>query len=332
MIGVLDGAIDIANEHYAIFPVHISRRVNTTGDEDVIQCTCGKLGCTGKHPSVASFSKESTSDINRIRSFGSRWEFRGIGVHLRKCYSWVLDIDAPEGYSELKLLTDKYGELPETRTVKTGGGGMHYYFAGWVDKINSGKLADHIDVKGNVGDAYVVAPPTIHHSGNRYEYLNRCKPVDAPQWLVDLVVSKTHRIGGGLNASAEQLTLRKQYEIPIEKLLSSQQMGKLQTSGDMLRGDHPGHGSKNHRNFTIDRTTNRWFCNRCESYGGLFELAAILGGICKCEDFPRNKETDIIPTLQGRKFRDAVQYCIGVGIDPEDLKTHISGGKYARTH
>ena len=327
---VLSEAILLSDEHYAIFPVHISRKINTTGMVQPIQCTCGVEGCTGKHPAVKSFSNESTTDITRIRNFGAKWENRGIGIHLRKCYCWVMDIDAPEGYDELKAITDKYGELPETRTVQTGGGGMHYYFAGWVDKINSGKLADHIDIKGNVGDAYVVAPPTIHHSGNKYGYLNRCSPTDAPEWLVNLVVSKTYSKGSATPLSKEVIESRMQYEIPLEKLLTESQLSKLKPSGVMLRGDHPLHGSTNHRNFTIDRSINRWFCNRCETYGGLFELASILGGVCKCEEFKRNASEIMIPPLQGKKFKRAVQYCIDSGIDPEDLKFHISGGKYAR--
>lgn len=328
---VLNEAISLAREHYAIFPVHIAKTIRGISGTDDTLCTCGMSGCTGKHPAVKSFSIESTTDLQRINDYGQRWEYKGIGIHLRKCYCWVVDVDAPEGYSELKEITDEHGELPETRTVKTGGGGMHYYFAGWVDKINSGKLAEHIDIKGNVGDAYVVAPPTLHHSGNRYDYINRINPSQAPEWLTDLVVSKTYGRNKSVSPlSKEQMETRLQHEIPLERLLKQEHLSRLQVCGDMLRGDHPVHGSKNHRNFTIDKTTNRWFCNRCESYGGFFELAAVLAGICNCKDFPRNGDNDLIRPLQGKKFVSAVQYCLDNGIDEEDLKTHISRGKYAR--
>lgn len=327
---VLSEAISLVREHYTIFPIHISKQITSSTAEQIFLCTCGKIGCLGKHPDVISFSTDSTTDIKRISRYGNKWETRGIAIHLRKCYCWVVDVDAPKGYEELKSITDEYGELPETRTVRTGGGGVHYYFSGWIDKISSGKLAEHIDIKGNVGDAYVVAPPTMHHSGNRYEYINRRKPVDAPEWLVNLVLSKMHTKTNSPPVSKEQLETRKHYEIPIERLLSPVQYSKLTYSGDMLRGDHPSHGSKNHRNFTIDRSTNRWFCNRCESYGGFFELASILAGICKCKDFPRNREDVYIPPLQGKKFLKTLQYCIDSGIDTEDLKFHISRGKYVR--
>jgi hypothetical protein len=330
LISVLSEAISLAKEGYFIFPVHISRRIHTTGPEDVFHCTCGTINCNGKHPSVNSFSSESTSDITRISNYNGRWENRGIGIHLRKSYCWVVDVDAPEGLYELKQILDSNGSLPNTRVVVTGGGGLHYYFAGWIDKINSGKLADHIDIKGNVGDAYVVAPPTLHSSGSRYGYINRCNPSDAPDWLVDLVVSKTYRRMNAVRLSQSSKDSRVGYEIPIELLLSSTQLSNLKPCGDMLRGDHPQHGSKNHRNFTIDKSINRWFCNRCESYGGLFELAAILGGIANCEDFKRNSNDIGIPSLQGKKFVKAVQYCLDSGIDPEDIKIHLSRGKYVR--
>jgi hypothetical protein len=320
---VLDEAVSLAREHYAIFPVHIAKTIRGGSDGDTTLCTCGVSGCNGKHPAVKSFSNDSTTDLQKIHNYGQRWEYKGIGIHLKKCYCWVVDVDAPEGYEELQAITEEH--------VKTGGNGMHYYFAGWVDKINSGKLASHIDIKGNVGDAYVVAPPTMHHSGNRYQYINRINPAQAPDWLIDLVISKTYSRCSTLHpVSKEIIETRLQYEIPLERLLKSEQISKLQKCGDMLRGDHPIHGSKNHRNFTIDKTTNRWFCNRCESYGGFFELAAILAGVCDCKDFPRNRSPDIISTLNGKKFVSTVQYCLDNGIDEDDIKVHISRGKYAR--
>ena len=56
-------------------------------------------------------------------------------------------------------------------TVKTGGGGRHLYFQYPKDgtevrnRVKVGGLS--IDVRGING--YVIAPPSNHHSGNRYE-------------------------------------------------------------------------------------------------------------------------------------------------------------------
>ncbi len=321
-------ALALAREGYSVFPVHKS--VDCGG---YFLCTCGQVNCKGKHPAI-EFSKDNTTSIDRITRYEQHtgWGNRGIGIHCGKSYCWVLDIDGEKGKAELKEITDKYGELPITRTVKTGGDGLHYYFAGWCDKIHSGKLSENIDIKGNATHAYVVAPPTKHYSGNRYEYLNRCPPVDGPEWLISLVNARTFNgnAAGSHTLSEEKVLARRQYEVPITRLLSKEQAALLHQEGSTLRGTNPAHGSKNRRNFAIDLTVNRWFCNRCEATGGLFELAAMLAGICKCDEFKRVKTDGSTPALRGKKFIQAVQFCLDAGIDAEDLKVHLSGGAYVR--
>lgn len=76
----------------------------------------------------------------------------------------VVDIDAKSGGLE----TIKEMHLPVTWSVKTGGGGWHYYYkyselAGTTAGIYQG-----IDIRSDGGQ--VVAPPSMHESGNRYEW------------------------------------------------------------------------------------------------------------------------------------------------------------------
>ena len=328
---IYEEALALIKEGYSPFPMHVARRLE---DKKTYLCTCGRSGtigtgsseniCKGKHPVVAF------SEWDGTEQFGTRWENYGIGIHTGKSHCWVLDIDGDAGFKELKELTNTYGELPETRTVLTGSGGHHYYFAAWVDKVSSGFLSDNIHIKGNVGHAYVVAPPSKHHSGNKYQYIIRRSPVDAPDWLLKLVQEKIPCGGNGTPLSIEQIKERLKYEVPIILLLSKDHKKSLHMEGTTIRGSHPSHGSTTKRNFTIDTKTNRWFCTRHHSHGGLFELASILSGICECNDFSRNGEEISIPVLQGKKFKDAVQYCLDVGITAEDLKVHISRGKYDR--
>ena len=292
--------------------MHTARRLSEGGT----LCTCGTYNCEGKHPRL-SFSNSATSHKETVDSWYncSREPPYGIAVHLGKSYAWVLDIDGEEGTEELSELLEKNGNLPETRVVASGSGtGAHYYFAGWVDKIHSGSLSKNIHIKGNAENAYVVAPPTLHVSGNRYQYLKRIAPFDAPRWLLDLVNNKTYSQAPKL--SPDQLASRKNTEVSLSKLLSKEMTSSLHVEGSILRGSHPVHGSRTKRNFSIDCETNRWYCNRCKSYGGLFELAAMISGICKCEDFKRRVDDEIyIRPLQGKKFLAAIQFCIDSGID-----------------
>jgi hypothetical protein len=96
----------------------------------------------------------------------------------------VLDIDGG-GADTLHELEREHGPLPATPTVKTGGG-QHYYLATEGLVANSaGRIGRGIDVRGDGG--YVVAPPSIHPSGRRYEWDVHPDDVPlaaAPDWVV----------------------------------------------------------------------------------------------------------------------------------------------------
>lgn len=96
----------------------------------------------------------------------------------------VLDVDGPKGREALAGLA-----LPPTPTVMTGKG-WHYYFAypQGARVGNAVGLLPGVDVRGDGG--YVVAPPSIHPSGRRYEWADGLSPedvplADCPAWLLE---------------------------------------------------------------------------------------------------------------------------------------------------
>lgn len=73
--------------------------------------------------------------------------------------------------------------LPPTAVAKTGGGGWHYYYrypAGGVG--NKTKILELTDIRGHHG--YVVAPPSLHASGTRYEWQSRQELAEFPPSLL----------------------------------------------------------------------------------------------------------------------------------------------------
>ena len=77
-------------------------------------------------------------------------------------------------------------DIPETPTVKTGGGGWHYYFKHPENtKLqNVIRIKPKMDFKADGG--YVIAPPSQHKSGIRYEWLvgfEKAQLADIPTWL-----------------------------------------------------------------------------------------------------------------------------------------------------
>ena len=84
-----------------------------------------------------------------------------------------------ELFEHWNYLREAYG-LPEAPEVITGGGGRHYYYKRPYAEIkgrtrityprNGETVASNIDIR--VGNQYVLAPGSLHESGNRYQTAN----------------------------------------------------------------------------------------------------------------------------------------------------------------
>lgn len=90
----------------------------------------------------------------------------------------VLDVDGSEGLAELKALTALHGPLPVTLCARTGNG-FHIYLSG--DGVKS-SARGNLHVRGQGG--YVMAPPSLHPNGRRYEWIDPSITVARlPDWL-----------------------------------------------------------------------------------------------------------------------------------------------------
>jgi hypothetical protein len=139
------------------------------------------------------------ADEAEVSEWFQRWPAANVGVVTGVISSLaVLDVDARHGGAEsLTALERAHGPLPPTIEAATGGGGRHLYFAhpgGLVH--NQVGLATGIDLRADGG--FVVAPPSIHPSGRRYEWVH--PPAETPlapmpAWLLRLVRRRGDRPG-----------------------------------------------------------------------------------------------------------------------------------------
>ena len=145
---------------------------------------------------VTVWQVDGTTDEAKIRHWWTNAPDHGIGIVTgAESGLWVLDVDVAGdkiGDETLADLCDAYGPLPDTHEVITGSGGRHLYFA-WptngqiVTNSASGRLGPGLDVRGEGG--FVVAPPSLHANGQRYE-LEASSPdhtAPAPGWLLALL-------------------------------------------------------------------------------------------------------------------------------------------------
>lgn len=164
-------------------------------------CGCGRNRCqgAGKHPRLDRWTERATRDPALIDQWWGRGPNCGIAIATGQgSGAWVLDIDIKDdGFASLAKLEREHGPLPPTLSAITGGGGQHFYFQipDGASIRNKTGMRPGIDVRGDGG--CVVAPPSAHYSGGRYEWEANEDDIDEPQpapdWLIAMVTTPAGR-------------------------------------------------------------------------------------------------------------------------------------------
>jgi Bifunctional DNA primase/polymerase, N-terminal/AAA domain len=174
-----DAALAYAERGIAIFPLWgITNGV----------CDC-KRNCgrdAGKHPLsvlVRHGLKEATTDREQIRRWWAAYPNANIGLALGDLV--VIDEDRPGAILAAGL------ELPNGPVSRTGRG-HHYMFKLNGQALLNGAFAPGLDCK--TGEAYIVAPPSIHLSGKRYEWvaghgLEDIEPSPLPESIERIIIA-----------------------------------------------------------------------------------------------------------------------------------------------
>ena len=116
-----------------------------------------------------------------ITAWWTRWPQANVGI-VTGAISGIIALDVDEGAN----LRGRH--MPYTPLVQTGRG-RHYLFRHPGFPVpNAVRIEPGLDVRGDGG--YVVAPPSIHPSGKRYEWIvspEEVEPADPPAWLLELL-------------------------------------------------------------------------------------------------------------------------------------------------
>lgn len=192
--GVKEEALACAKMGLPVFPVNGVRNG---------ACTCGSDHAgiereIGKHPCGGLTFKNATTDISTINSWFARWPHMNFGVATGVPVGesgkmiLVIDVDLYKEGADQALAEQeaKYGALPMTAEVLTGGGGRHlYYYARVGTKFSKNLGHSTIDIKGIGG--YVIGPGSRHRSGKDYGWEGSSNPnegqeiADLPEWVYE---------------------------------------------------------------------------------------------------------------------------------------------------
>ncbi len=133
---------------------------------------------SGKAPISSHGVKDATDDPTTFK----RWipASRNFNIGIAATDVVIIDVDPQNGgLEEFKNLVKQLGPLPRTPCCKSGGGGYHFYhLRPPACEIKKKILAPGVDLLA--GGSYAVAPPSLHWSGARYRWLEKCGPWDLP--------------------------------------------------------------------------------------------------------------------------------------------------------
>ena len=162
----------------------------------IVSGHCGCMlgtGCAhpGKHPLLRGGLHGATTDPQMIDRWWRRWPWATLGLLTGpRSGLVVVDIDPRHGgQASLDVLRAQGLVLPPTLTVQTGGGGEHlfYHHPGRHVRNSAGTLPGAgslpgLDLRGDGG--YIVAPPSSHASGGRYQWApDTASMARLPDWV-----------------------------------------------------------------------------------------------------------------------------------------------------
>lgn len=137
-------------------------------------CSCGMgrdCSSPGKHPKTKNGLKDATRDIDQIKKW---WPMESVlpsnvGIVTGGEFGLVVvDVDGDEGLEALGKERVEDLKKATVPCVKTGRG-FHYYFRSKTPIKTKPGFVSKVDIKADGG--YVVAPPSLHICGRRYEWI-----------------------------------------------------------------------------------------------------------------------------------------------------------------
>ena len=165
----------------------------------------GRLGwsvipieCRGKQPLIRwEVYQYRHPDAGEVFQWFRHWPDANIAIVTGVVSGLVvLDIDPRQGAdAALQELVRLHGPMTQTVEARTGGGGCHLYFDHPGEILhNRVGLAPGVDLRGDGG--YVVAPPSVHASGEPYRWGRSpdiCRLAPLPDWLRETTEEQSRR-------------------------------------------------------------------------------------------------------------------------------------------
>ncbi len=275
---MLDVALSYIQNGIPVFPCR-------AGDVEVIDNATGEISVLpAKAPMISNGLKGATLTERIIRAWWDEKRHGGAMVGIptgERSGIFVLDIDMHrdtdgnliDGKAALAELEVANGAMPATATVRTAGGGLHYYFK-HVDGVrNRGALSKGLDVRGEGG--FVIAAGSVTTDGRSYEWLDHDGEglpavADAPQWLLDLILPPP------VTVSPSDWSYRAEGHDHYVAAAMESELAQLASTTEGSRGEQVNASA-----FSLGQLVGAGALDRTEAERGLFDAALANGVVAK---------------------------------------------------
>lgn len=153
------------------------------------------IPCRGKRPQITGWQKRGVPSPEELDEWCEKYPELNVGLVLGQASGFVgIDADGQAGMDRLKEISK--GDLPNTWTFKTPGGGLRLLYR--IPKgVSLKKYVETLDGEHSelalLGEGQqTIIPPSIHPNGKEYVWAKGKGPTsieaaEAPQWVVDLM-------------------------------------------------------------------------------------------------------------------------------------------------
>lgn len=194
----------------------------------------------------------------------------------------VIDVDAYKMETTEHIDGDWLGLLDRTRVVTTQSGGIHVYLR--TDAEDTPETIQHVDLKGDVGHGYAIAPPTPGYEivdGNDIQFVPDDDLVKLP-----IFTSRTPRETPDTATSRparpchrHEWVRQRLAPIHIYDVIPESEYPEADNTS------HPFHESDTGKNFRVDAGAATFRCWRHDVTGNGMHLAGMQAGLLSCGDW-----------------------------------------------
>lgn len=194
-----------------------------------------------KSPLTQNGFHDATTDKAQIEKWWTRWPTANIGIAMGSMSGGIfaIDLDVKEekgvdGRETLREWERENGKIPgETWLSITGRGGYHYFYkSGRPVESKIDVYGDEsVDIRGE--GSYIVAPPSLHYNGRRYEWEqapDEYQLLEAPGIVFDFISPPQAEVDRKTFELPEQIPEGQRTDYMVKMVCSMQAKGASDTA------------------------------------------------------------------------------------------------------